>query len=65
MDIVVHVTGSDYAYDGALIGIVRKKSGAIRYIVEDSNHRLFIHNAKQLGKEEGWLPKNEEGWIQW
>ena len=33
-----------------------RQSGAIRYVVEDNNGRLFIHNAKQLGKQEGWMP---------
>jgi hypothetical protein len=50
----VHVTGSDYAYDGWLVAIFPKRSGAVRYVVEDTNGRLFIHNAKQLGVEEGW-----------
>jgi hypothetical protein len=52
----VHVTGSDYSYDGWLVAFFAKRSGAIRYVVEDINGRLFIHNAKQLGVEEGWRP---------
>jgi len=54
--VAVHVEGGDYAYDGILRGIAVKMSGAIRYVVEDSNRRLFIHNARQLGVSEGWLP---------
>jgi hypothetical protein len=48
----VRVQGSDYAYAGELVGMAIKKSGAIRYIVEDHNGRLFVHNGKQLGLEE-------------
>lgn len=56
MRVLVHVTGSDYEYDGVLIAVIEKLSGAVRYVVEDQNRRLFIHNAKQLGKPEGWRP---------
>jgi hypothetical protein len=52
----VTVTGNDYIYQGWLAGLVIKRNGAIRYVVEDDNGRLFIHNAKQLGKQEGWVP---------
>jgi hypothetical protein len=53
----VHVRGSDYSYDGFVVGIaVKMKSGAWRYIVEDESGRLFIHNAEQLGMPEGWTP---------
>ena len=38
-------------------GLVIKRSGvAIRYVIEDDNGRLFIHNAAQIGKQEGWMP---------
>jgi hypothetical protein len=54
-DTKVRVTANDYSYDGWLVSIFRKRrSGLVRYIVEDDNGRLFIHNAKQLGVEEGW-----------
>lgn len=53
----VRVTGNDYAYDGWVVGVVTKmRSGALRYVVEDEHGRLFIHNAQQLGKPEGWSP---------
>jgi hypothetical protein len=52
----VHVIGGDYEYDGTLRGVAVKVSGAVRYVVEDDNRRLFIHNARQIGVEEGWLP---------
>lgn len=44
----VRVFGSDYCYDGFIVSIFRKKQGAWRCVVEDSNGRLFIHNAKQV-----------------
>jgi hypothetical protein len=53
---VLGVQGSDYAYAGRLAGLAWKQSGALRYVVEDANGRLFIHNAKQIGKPEGWTP---------
>lgn len=52
----VQVVGGDYAYEGIVIGAVRKATGQIRYVVEDANHRLFIHNHDQIQKPEGWLP---------
>jgi hypothetical protein len=52
----VTVTGGDYTYSGTLAAVVIKRSGAIRYVIEDDNGRLFIHNARQLGHDEGWLP---------
>ena len=55
-EIEVNVQGSDYAYNGWLVGIAIKRSGQVRYIVEDVNGRLFIHNARQLGVQEGWMP---------
>jgi hypothetical protein len=55
-DVKITVQASDYHYEGRLAGIAVKKSGAIRYVVEDFNRRLFIHNHFQIGVEEGWLP---------
>ena len=52
----VTVTANDYSYQGWLAGLAIKQSGAIRYVVEDDCGRLFIHNASQLGKQEGWVP---------
>jgi hypothetical protein len=56
----VRVTATDYAYDGWLVSIFRKRRGDVRYVVEDDCGRLFIHNAKQLGVEEGWGLDNGE-----
>jgi hypothetical protein len=52
----VTVIANDYSYEGWLAGIAIKRSGAVHYIVEDDNGRLFIHNAAQIGKGEGWVP---------
>ena len=53
----IHVTGGDYSYDGWLVAAFTKTKGGVRYVVEDVNGRLFIHNAKQIGKPEGWWPE--------
>jgi hypothetical protein len=47
-EVRVKVTASDYAYEGWLTTLVRKRSGAWRCVVEDDCGRLFIHNAGQL-----------------
>jgi hypothetical protein len=52
----VAVQGGDYKYSGRVRGLAIKSTGALRYVVEDRNRRLFIHNAGQLNKPEGWLP---------
>ena len=44
----VQVTANDYAYEGFLVSVFYKRTGAIRCVIEDSNGRLFIHNAKQI-----------------
>jgi hypothetical protein len=47
--IEVHVTANDYSYDGWIVArFPKRKSGQIRYVVEDENGRLFIHNEQQL-----------------
>ena len=48
-DCVVKVVG-DYRFDGIVVGIVRKRSGEIRYVVEDDRGLLLILNERQLGK---------------
>lgn len=45
-------TGGDYVYDGEVRGIVVKKSGKIRYDVEDNRGLLFIFNGEQLKSSE-------------
>lgn len=43
----VRVTANDYAYDGFFNAVVRKRSSALRVVVEDEHGRLFIHNPAQ------------------
>jgi hypothetical protein len=45
---LVKVTANDYGYDGWLVMVGRKQSGALRCAVEDEHGRLFIHNAGQI-----------------
>lgn len=50
--IEVHVTANDYSYDGWIVSrFPKRKSGQIRYVVEDDKGRLFIHNEQQLKVE--------------
>lgn len=44
----VRVTKRDYSYDGYIVGLILKQSGAIRTVVEDNCGRLFIHNSTEL-----------------
>jgi len=53
----VRKVGGDYKYEGVVAGIVYKKSGQIRYVVEDDRGMLFIFNEKGLEK----MNKKEEG----
>lgn len=52
MEFMVCVKANDYAYSGRLAGLTIKESGAILATVEDSNGRLFIHNASQIELEQ-------------
>ena len=47
-DQVKKAPGGDYQYEGTIVGVIRKLSGAIRYVIEDSRGLLFIMNEKQL-----------------
>ena len=46
---VVCKTGGDYEFDGVIVGVVTKLSGAERFVVEDSRGLLLIMNASQVG----------------
>ncbi len=48
----VQVIANDYTYSGYLACALRKRKGAIRFVIEDSEGRLFIHNALQCGFDE-------------
>lgn len=40
--------GGDYRFDGEVRAIVVKKSGVVRYVVEDDRGILFIWRADQM-----------------
>lgn len=44
----VRKVGGDYRFEGVIVGVVTKRSGALRYVVEDDRGLLFILNAGQL-----------------
>ena len=44
----VKKVGGDYSYDGVVAGIILKKSGEIRYVVEDDRGMLFIFKDTSL-----------------
>jgi hypothetical protein len=44
----VKKTGGDYYFEGEIIGIIQKRSGATRVVVEDTRGLLFIFNPGQL-----------------
>src|SRR5215472_6889922 len=39
----------DYTFEGEVRAVVFKKSGAVRYVVEDDRGLLLIMNAEQIG----------------
>jgi len=45
----ITVLGNDYSYEGYIVACFKKRRGGTRYVVEDDNGRLFIHNSRQLG----------------
>lgn len=45
----VQKRGGDYEFDGEVVAVITKKSGAVRYVVEDDRGLLLIMNAKQVG----------------
>lgn len=45
----VHKSGGDYQFEGEIRAIIPKRSGALRYAVEDDRGLLLIMNASQCG----------------
>jgi hypothetical protein len=41
-------TGGDYTFEGIIIAVFQKRSGAIRYVVEDDRGLIMIMNPQQL-----------------
>jgi len=46
---LVQKTSGDYEFEGVIVGVVTKLSGAERFVVEDSRGLLLIMNAGQVG----------------
>jgi hypothetical protein len=44
----VEKVGGDYRYAGVVVGVVVKRSGQVRYVVEDDRGLLFIFHGRQL-----------------
>ncbi len=44
----VEKTGGEYTFRGLVVGVIRKRSGAVRYVVEDDRGLLFIFRPEQL-----------------
>lgn len=44
----VQIKGKDYTYDGWVVAAFNKRSGVVRYVIEDANGRCFIHNVAQI-----------------
>lgn len=44
----VHKVGGDYSFVGIVVSVFTKRSGAIRYVVENDDGLLFIFNVNQL-----------------
>lgn len=45
---MVKKVGGDYSFSGMVVAVVVKKSGAIRYVVEDDRGLLFIFSEANL-----------------
>lgn len=45
---LVRKEGGDYRFEGYVVGVIRKRSGEIRYVVEDDRGLLFIFRGEQL-----------------
>lgn len=44
----VRKTGGDYRFEGTVVAIIQKLSGAVRVVAENDDGLLFIFNPKQL-----------------
>ena len=45
---LVQKVGGDYSFGGEVVAVFQKKSGVVRYVVEDDRGLLFIFNESQL-----------------
>lgn len=49
----VKKTGGDYRFDGQIVAKFRKRSGAIRFVVEDDRGLLFIFSSNNIEFDNG------------
>lgn len=45
---MVHKIGGDYTFEGWIVAAFMKRSGAMRYVVEDDRGILHVYSAKNL-----------------
>jgi len=45
---LVSKTGGDYRFDGTVVAVFAKLSGAVRYVVEDDRGVLHIYSGNNL-----------------
>ena len=55
----VEKTGGDYTYKGDIVGVIHKKSGVLRFVVENDDGMLFIFNPTQLTRVPDSVPPSE------
>lgn len=48
---LVSKVGSDYHFDGMVVSVFHKVSGAMRYVVEDDRGMLLIFRREQLQRQ--------------
>lgn len=48
----IRKSGGDYTFEGEVVSIFRKRSGAVRIVAEDDRGLCFIFNEAQLTKVE-------------
>lgn len=51
----VCIKAKDYNYYGDVVGAAVKRSGTIRFVVEDEGGQLHIHSAEELGMPEATM----------
>lgn len=44
----IYKTSGDYSFEGEIMAIIKKRSGAVRYAVEDDRGILMIMNEKMF-----------------
>lgn len=53
---IVSKVGGDYRFDGMIVAVFHKVSGAVRYVVEDDRGVLHIFRAEQLRRRADTTP---------